>query len=51
LVSVGVTCLMLMESRGLSALRVPLLWLLYIAAVSLPESFLLWNEPELEPEA
>lgn len=51
LVSVGVTCLMLMESTGLSALRVPLLWLLYIAAVSLPESFLLWTEPELEPEA
>jgi hypothetical protein len=50
LVSLGVLCLMLMESKGLSALRVPLLWLLYLAAVSLPDSFLLWTEPELEEE-
>jgi len=48
LLSLGVLWLMWMESTGLSALRVPLLWLLYIAAVSLPQSIILWTEPDMD---
>jgi hypothetical protein len=48
LLSLGVLWLMWMESTGLAALRVPLLWLLYIAAVSLPQSMILWSEPDIE---
>jgi hypothetical protein len=47
-ISLSVLWLMWMESTGLSALRVPLLWLLYIAAVSLPQSMILWTEPDME---
>jgi len=48
LLSLGVLWLMWMESTGYSALRVPLLWLLYITAVSLPQSIILWTEPDME---
>ncbi|MGD0789901.1 MAG: hypothetical protein ABR898_18150 [Terracidiphilus sp.] len=51
LLSLGVLWLMWMESTGLSTLRVPLLWLLYIAAFSLPQSMILWTEPDMETEA
>lgn len=48
-VLVSVLFLLIVESGWCTYLRVPLLWLLYFVTVSLPNTFLLWREKDMEP--
>lgn len=39
------------KSIWLVPLRIPMLWLLSMVVTSLPQSMILWTEPDMEPEA
>jgi hypothetical protein len=39
------------RSAWLVYLRIPLLWLLSFVVTSLPQTMILWTEPDMEPEA